>query len=90
MFYAKMGCLLVNFDYRLGGWVPKRSNDYVITVRKNTRYSKRKLKRKNVAKLSTIMLKGCQITKKIKSFPTEFFKNQPEGAESKMAMKGLN
>ena len=25
MFYAKMGCLLVKFDYRLGGWVPKRS-----------------------------------------------------------------
>ena len=60
------------------------------TVRKNTRYSKRKLEWKNVAKLSNIMLKGYQITKKIKSFPTEFFKNQPEVPKSRMAVKGLN
>ena len=62
----------------------------IYTVRKNTRYSKRKLEWKNVAKLSNIMLKGYQITKKIKSFPTEFFKNQPEVSESRMAVKGLN
>tara|TARA_Y100001956_G_C4026945_1_gene144464 strand:+ start:74 stop:229 length:156 start_codon:yes stop_codon:yes gene_type:complete len=36
------------------------------------------------------MLKGCKITKKIKSFPTDFLKNQPEATESKMAKKGLN
>ena len=60
------------------------------TVRKNARYSKRKWKWKKVDKLSTIMLKGCQITEKIKSFPTEFFKNQPEVSESRMAVKGLN
>ena len=42
---------------------------YIFTVRKIPWYSKRKLKWKKVAKLSTIMLKGCQITKKNKKFP---------------------
>ena len=44
----------------------------------------------NLPPLLKIGLKGCKITKKIKSFPTEFFKNQPEVPKSRMAVKGLN
>ena len=53
----------------------------VYTVRKNTRYSKRKLEWKNVAKLSNIMLKGCQITKKIKSFPDRILQKSTRSSQ---------
>ena len=66
-------------------WDPIRivweSYENHITVRKNTRYSKRKLEWKNVAKLSNMMIKGCQITKKIKSFPDRILQKSTRSSQ---------